>query len=122
MGARKIYMEESLGKYLQRARTEKGYSLRDISAMTCIGCEHLTAVEAEDFRKLPTQTVTKSYVRNYARCLRLDEVDVMKRFAEVSGVFYRDQESAARAARVANTPNPLKSRLEEFVSNLKLLF
>jgi len=46
-------MEESLGKYLQRMRTEKGYSLSDISAMTCIGLEYLTAVEAEDFPKLP---------------------------------------------------------------------
>jgi len=46
----------------------------------------------------------------------------MKRFAEVSGGFYRDRESAARAAMVANTPYSLKSRLNEFVSNLKLLF
>lgn len=77
-------MEESLGHYLQRMRAEKGYSLRDISTMTCIGCEHLTAVEAEDFLKLPPQTVAKSYVRTYARCLRLDEADVMRRFAEAS--------------------------------------
>jgi hypothetical protein len=46
----------------------------------------------------------------------------MKRFAETAGVFYREKETAARAARVANTPNPLASRLNEFVSNLKLLF
>ena len=115
-------MEESLGKYLQRMRTEKGYSLSDISAMTCIGFEYLTAVEAEDFPKLPAHTVTKSYVRTYARCLRLNEPDVMKHFAEVSGGFYRDRESAARAAMVANTPYSLTSRLNEFVSNLKLLF
>src|SRR5437016_1864596 len=115
-------MEESLGQYLQRMRTEKGYSLSDISAMTCIGFEYLTAVEAEDLPKLPAHTITKSYVRTYARCLRLNEADVMKRFAETSGVFYRDRESAARAASVANTPNSLKSRLDEFVSNLKLLF
>jgi cytoskeletal protein RodZ len=115
-------MEESLGQYLQRMRTEKSYSLRDINAMTCIGLDYLTAVEAEDFPKLPTQTVTKSYVRTYARCLRLDEADVMKRFAEASGAFYRDRENAALAARVANTPNPLKSRLDALVSNFKLLF
>ena len=115
-------MEESLGQYLQRVRTEKGYSLSDISAMTCIGFEYLAAVEAEDLPKLPAQTVTKSYVRSYARCLRLDEADVMKRFAEASGVFYRDRENAALAARLANTPNPLKSRLDALVSNFKLLF
>jgi cytoskeletal protein RodZ len=115
-------MEESLGQYLKRMRTEKGYSLSDISAMTCIGIEYLTAVEAEDFPKLPPHTVTKSYVRTYGRCLRLNEPEVMKRFAETSGIFYRDREIAARAATLANMPNSLKSRLDEFVSNLKLLF
>ena len=115
-------MAESLGQYLQRVRTEKGYSLSDISAITCVGFEYLAAVEAEDLPKLPAQTVTKSYVRTYARCLRLNEPEVMKRFAETSEIFYRDREIAARAATVANTPNSLKSRLDEFVSNLKLLF
>src|SRR5437588_12931693 len=90
--------------------------------MTCIGFEYLAAVEAEDLPKLPAQTVTKSYVRTYARCLRLDEADVMKRFAEASGVFYRDRENAALAARVANTPYSLKSRLNEVISYLKLRF
>jgi cytoskeletal protein RodZ len=121
-GRGKLFMDESLGQYLKRMRTEKGYSLSDISAMTCIGIEYLAAVEAEYFQKLPAHTVTKSYVRTYARCLRLNEPEVMKRFAETSEIFYRDREIAARAATVANTPNSLKSRLDEFVSNLKLLF
>jgi cytoskeletal protein RodZ len=115
-------MEESLGPYLKRMRIDKGYTAHDISVKTCIGYDHLQSLEAENYSRLPAQTVTKSYVRSYARCLRLDEVDVMRRFAETAGVFYRDKETAARAARVANTPNPLASRLNEFVSNLKLLF
>jgi cytoskeletal protein RodZ len=115
-------MDESLGQYLKRMRTAKGYTTHDISLKTCIGYDHLQSLEAEDYSKLPPQTVTKSYVRSYARCLRLDEVEVMKRFAETVGVFYKDKETAARAARVAGTPNPLASRLNEFVSNLKLLF
>ncbi|HEY3130304.1 MAG TPA: helix-turn-helix domain-containing protein [Acidobacteriota bacterium] len=115
-------MDESLGQYLKRMRTAKGLTAQDISVKTCIGRDHLQSLEAEDYPKLPPQTVTKSYVRTYAQCLRLDEADVMKRFAESAGVFYRDKESAARAARLANRSNPLTSRLTEFVSNLKLLF
>jgi cytoskeletal protein RodZ len=115
-------MEESLGQYLKRMRIAKGYTAQDISVKTRIGYDHLQSLEAEAYSRLPPQTVTKSYVRSYAQCLRLDEVEVMKRFAETAGVFYRDKETAARAARVANTPNPLASRLNEFVSNLKLLF
>jgi cytoskeletal protein RodZ len=115
-------MEELLGQYLKRMRIAKGYTAHDISVKTRIGCDHLQSLEAEDYARLPPQTVTKSYVRSYAQFLRLDEVEVMKRFAETAGVFYRDKETAARAARVANTPNPLASRLNEFVSNLKLLF
>ena len=115
-------MEQSLGQHLKLMRTDKGYSLRDISIKTCIGYYHLEALEADNFQKLPTHTVTKSYVRTYARLLRLDEVDVMRRFAESAGVFYRDRESAARTAKLAAMPNPLKSRLTEFVSSIKLLF
>jgi cytoskeletal protein RodZ len=115
-------MEESLGQYLKRMRTQKGFGIRDISLSTCIGSGHLEALEAENFAKLPPETVAKSYVRTYARCLRLDEVEVMKRFAESAGVFYRNKETAARAAKLASSSNPLKSTLNEFVSNIKLLF
>ena len=115
-------MEESLGLYLKRMRTEKGFGIRDISLSTCIGAGHLEALEAENFAKLPPETVAKSYVRTYARCLRLDEIEVMRRFAESAGVFYREKEKAAHIARLANTSNPLKSTLNEFVSNIKLLF
>jgi cytoskeletal protein RodZ len=75
-------MEESLGQHLKRMRTDKRHSLRDISMKTCIGYYHLEALEADNFEKLPAHTVTKSYVRTYARFLRLDEVDIMRRFAE----------------------------------------
>ena len=115
-------MEESLGQYLKRMRIAKGFTAQDVSVKTCIGRDHLQSLEAEDYPKLPPLTVTKSYVRTYAQCLRLDEADVMKRFAESAGVFYRDKESAARAARLASKSNPLTSRLNEFVSNFKLLF
>ena len=115
-------MDESLGQYLKRMRTEKGYGLRDITLYTRIGSGHLEALEGEHYAKLPPETVAKSYVRTYARYLHLDEVDVMKRFAESAGVFYRAKEAAARAAKLASSSNPLKSTLNDFVSNIKLLF
>lgn len=114
-------MAESLGQYLGRGRTDKGFSLQDIAAVTRIGHSYLRELEADDFSKLPTQTVTKSYVRTYARFVGLDEAEVMRRFAESAGVYYRELE-AARSAKSAKSDGPLKTRLDEFVASLKLFF
>ena len=114
-------MEESFGSYLQRIRTEKGYNLNDIFAMTRIGPEYLKALEAEEFSKLPPHTVVKAYARAYARCLGVSDVEVMQRFAEAAGPFYRQQE-AARQVKPVKTDHSLKSRLDEMVASLKLLF
>jgi cytoskeletal protein RodZ len=113
-------MVESLGQYLGRARANKGVSLQEIAAVTRIGHSYLRELEADDFSNLPTQTVTKSYVRTYARFVGLDEAEVMRRFAESAGVYYRDLEAARTAKSKSN--GPLKTRLDEFVSSLKLFF
>jgi cytoskeletal protein RodZ len=114
-------VEESLGQYLQQGRTAKGYSLKDVSVITCIGLAYLKALEADDFSKLPPQTITKSYVRTYAHAVGLDEARVIKLFTESAGVYYREQE-AAKNARPLKNENPLKSRLEEVLASFKMLF
>jgi cytoskeletal protein RodZ len=113
-------MEESLGPYLQRVRAEKGYSLNDIAAKTRIGLGYLKDLEAEDFSKMPAHVVAKSYVKTYARCLGLQDAEALKHFGEVADPFYRQRDAAQ--AKPRRPEHPLKSRLDEFVSNLKLLF
>jgi cytoskeletal protein RodZ len=114
-------MEESLGQYLQRMRIEKGYSLNKISEVTRIGLQYLKALEAEEFAKLPAYTFTKSYAKTYARYLGLDTAEVLTRFSEAAGPFYRQREAEQRVIP-AKTGNVITTRLNRIVANLKLLF
>jgi len=114
-------MQESLGQYLQQARTQKGYSLYDVAMMTCIGYGYLKALEADDFTKLRGQTIAKAYVLAYARCLALEETEVQKRFAEAAGVFYGNPVNGPTA------PSPraeglVTTRLKQLVSSFKSFF
>jgi cytoskeletal protein RodZ len=114
-------MPESLGRYLQQARTQKGYSLYDVAMMTCIGYGYLKAVEADDFSKLPGQTVAKAYVLAYSRCLALEESEVQKLFAASAAAFYGTPDSGS-SAQTAPTEGLFKTGLKHLVSSLKSFF
>src|SRR3989442_15423383 len=82
-------MEETLGQYLCHMRTQKGVSLEDIAKATRIDPRYLQAVEQNDFSQLPRAEIfAKAYVKAYARCLSLEEAEVMRRFAESAGTFH----------------------------------
>src|SRR2546422_6867328 len=79
-------MEETLGQYLCQMRTQKGVSLEDIAKATRIDPRYLQAVEQNDFSQLPRAEIfAKAYVKAYARCLSLEEAEVIRRFAESAG-------------------------------------
>jgi cytoskeleton protein RodZ len=114
-------MEESLGQYLQRVRIEKGHSLNKISEVTRIGLQYLKALEADDFSKLPAYTFAKAYAKTYARYIGLDVTDVLTRFGQAAGPFYRQQETE-QLVIPAKTGNVITTRLNRIVANLKMLF
>jgi cytoskeletal protein RodZ len=61
-----------LGDLLKNSREQLGLSLEDIEASTCIKRVYLQALEAEDFDSLPSSTVARGFLRNYAATLKLD--------------------------------------------------
>jgi cytoskeletal protein RodZ len=97
-------MEETLGQYLCHMRTQKGVSLEDISKATRIDPRYLQAVEENDFSQLPRAEVfAKAYVKAYARCLSLEEAEVLRRFAESAGSFYTESSEAICEVARKNT-------------------
>ena len=44
---------ESIGGYLQKLRTEKGLSIKDVTEATPISATNINAIEAQDFGALP---------------------------------------------------------------------
>ena len=54
-------------------RASKGISLQDIACATKITLRYLQAIERGEFEKLPGGVYNVSYIRQYARCVEIDE-------------------------------------------------
>jgi len=69
-----------IGESLRRARQKRGLGLDQISRELKISARFLEAIENEDFNKLPAGVFAKSFVRQYARFLELDEEDIANQY------------------------------------------
>jgi len=79
---------ESFGAYLRQLREEKGVSREEVSSRTKISMKYLTALEEDDLGKIPNEVFAKGFIRSYARCLALEEDEVLTRFEELAASFY----------------------------------
>jgi cytoskeleton protein RodZ len=70
----------AFGENLRREREMRGVSLEEISSATKISMRFLDAIEREDFSKLPGGIFSRSFIRNYARYLGLDEEQVVNEY------------------------------------------
>lgn len=66
----------SVGEQLRRERLTKGLNLEQISRETKISARMLEAIEKDRFEALPGGVFAKSFVRQYARFLGLDEEEM----------------------------------------------
>src|SRR6516162_7954546 len=66
----------SLGEILRRERVKRNLSLDSISRDLKISSRLLEAIEQERFDKLPGGVFTKSFVKQYAHFLSLDEDEI----------------------------------------------
>src|SRR4051812_45652378 len=65
-----------IGETLRRERLKRGLELEDISRELKIPARFLEAIEEENFERLPAGVFAKSFVRQYARLLALDEDEI----------------------------------------------
>lgn len=63
----------SIGETLRRERLRLGLDLDQVAERTKIGTRLLQAMEADQFEKLPGGVFTRSFIKQYARVLGLDE-------------------------------------------------
>lgn len=63
---------------LKKSRTELGKSIEEISQLTKIKKSYIQAIEEGDWRQLPLEIYTKSYIKIYSELLGLDS----KKFIE----------------------------------------
>ena len=75
----------AFGENLKKEREARGISLQEISDHTRIGVRQLKAVEEEQLDQLPGGIFNKSFVRQYARYLGLDEDRIVAEYVKALG-------------------------------------
>lgn len=80
----------SIGETLHRERLRLGLDLDQVAERTKIGTRLLQAMEADDFEKLPGGVFSRSFIKQYARILGLDEEAIG---AEYKTIQQRNEES-----------------------------
>lgn len=74
--------KNSIGDTLRKARSEKGFSLEQISEETKISLKSLRAIEADDYVSLPAPAFSKGFYRLYADALGLDGVKTQQKYED----------------------------------------
>jgi cytoskeleton protein RodZ len=63
----------SAGKLLQQERLKREITLSTLATETCIGSRYLQAIEEDDLKVLPGDFFYRSFVKQYAQALHLDQ-------------------------------------------------
>ena len=106
----------SIGDTLRRERLRRGLDLDKVAAETKIGRHQLEAIEANQFDRLPGGVFARSFIRQYARILELDDEEII---AELKQQFDEPADTApvpepqSSAARLPYMPSleDLRDRL-----------
>jgi cytoskeleton protein RodZ len=70
----------SIGTYLKSAREAKNLDVDDICSYLRLSRRQVLALENDDFLALPEATITRGFIRNYARMLELDAEPLLEAY------------------------------------------
>lgn len=76
-----VDVRTSLALWLRAARTHRGMSLEDVAKVTKIQPRILERLETGRPDGLPADVFVRGFVRSFARCVGLDEVEALRRYA-----------------------------------------
>jgi cytoskeleton protein RodZ len=76
---------EPFGASLKKERERRKITLEEISASTKISSRMLTALEEEQFDRLPGGVFNRGFVRSYARALGMDEKKTVSSYMAAAG-------------------------------------
>ena len=72
------------GPVLRRIRMSRGIELEEISVLTKVNEFYLQCIETNRYRELPATVYVKGFLREFAKCLRLDPRRVAESYTERS--------------------------------------
>jgi cytoskeleton protein RodZ len=94
----------SIGARLRQERLRRGFDLSQIAELTKINPAFLEAIEADELDSLPGSFFTRSFVRQYAQALGLDEDEFEPDLRRLAGF---GQPETAEPAPPAQEPAPI---------------
>ena len=63
---------DDIGTFLRNARADAGFSVVEIAEMTRITKSHITAIEDNDYSRLPGIAYIPGFIRNYCKVVNID--------------------------------------------------
>ena len=75
----------SLGMFLRSGRANKGFSIADVAKITKIQPRILERLETGKLEGLPAEVFVRGFVKNFAKCVGLDEAEAIVRYAAALG-------------------------------------
>jgi cytoskeleton protein RodZ len=102
---------ESLGRLLQRRRTEKGIDLSHAAEETRIPPSTLEAMEGSDYANQPADAFARGFYTIYARLLDLNVEEVLERYTQERSTSLKHQKNHFKSSSVlGNTASPMAER------------
>jgi len=95
----------SLGQELKRERELRGISLREIADSTRINLRFLQAIEEDRLDALPGAFFIRAILRSYAKCIGIDEHQVLNKYQEIY-TFEEQLQYGESAKRPVPRPRP----------------
>jgi cytoskeletal protein RodZ len=100
----------SLALWLRAGRARRGMSLDDVARVTKIQPRILERLETGQLDGLPAEVFVRGFVRSFARCVGLNEVEALRRYA-ACGI------AAAGSSDLTPTARALVEAMAELVPN-----
>ena len=76
---------KSIGQILQAGRLAKKIDISDVARITRIRSQFLQALEADDYSLLPSSTVARGFIKNYAQFLNISTEQILAIFRRYFG-------------------------------------
>lgn len=84
----------TIGNQLKKARQKKQLSINDVYQKTRICPDIISAIEDDDFKKIPNPIYAKSFLKEYAQFLALDVEGILKEYADMLSIKSPSKEQA----------------------------
>jgi cytoskeletal protein RodZ len=102
---------ETLGQFLHRHRTEKGFDLAEVAEETKIPPATLQAMEDGDYKALPADAFARGFYAIYARLLDLDVDHVMDQYTKERGASQKNTKKALQTpSKLGEAVSPMAER------------